>query len=343
MILEKNCLILHIFRVDDGESREEVPMDVKNHQQPERETQRAQANMDELVELIGRAVRKDGTVEPLKGLFLHRSSSPKEPLHSVYDPVFCVVAQGSKEVFLSNERYLYDPSHYLLVTAELPLVGHVLEASRERPYLSLRLELDPTLVSSVMVKVHQAQDVAPPNHANVRAINVSSLDAGLLDAVVRLVRLLDTPAETPFLAPLITREIVYRLWMGEQGDRLSYIAALGGYTPHIVKAIERLHQDFDQPLRIDSMASELGMSVSGFHHHFKAVTALSPLQFQKRLRLQEARRLMIGEGLDAASAAYRVGYHDASHFNREYKSLFGVPPMRDVQQLREEVLESAGR
>jgi AraC-like DNA-binding protein len=129
--------------------------------------------------------------------------------------------------------------------------------------------------------------------------------------VVRLVRLLDTPAEAPFLAPLIAREIVYRLWKGEQGDRLRYIAALSGYTPHIGKAIERLHQDFDQPLRIDSIARELGMSVSGFHHHFKAVTAMSPLQFQKRLRLQEARRLMLGEGLDAASAAYRVGYHDA--------------------------------
>ena len=196
-------------------------------------------------------------------------------------------------------------------------MGQSLEASRERPYLSLRLELDPTLVGSVMV---EAGHPSPQSHADVRAINVSPLDAGLLDAVVRLVRLLDTPAEAPFLAPLITREIVYRLLMGEQGDRLRYIAALGGYTPHIARAIERLRNDFDQPLRIESIARELGMSVSGFHHHFKAVTAMSPLQFQKRLRLQEARRLMLGESLDAASAAYRVGYNDASHFNREYKS-----------------------
>jgi AraC-like DNA-binding protein len=250
-----------------------------------------------------------------------------------------VIAQGSKEVFLGHERYQYDPSHYLLVTAELPLVGHVLDASKERPYLSLRLELDPTLVGLVMV---EAGHPSPQNHANVRAINVSSLDAGLLDAVVRLVRLLDTPSEAPFLAPLITREIVYRLWRGEQGDRLRYIATLGGYTPHIVKAIERLHKDFDQPLRMDSIARELGMSVSGFHHHFKAVTAMSPLQFQKRLRLQEARRLLLGEGLDAASAAYRVGYNDASHFNREYKRLFGVPPIRDVERLREAVRQTGG-
>ncbi len=306
-------------------------------QQVERETHRAQANRDELVELIARASREDGTVEPLKGLHLNRSSSPKEPLHSVYDPVLCVIAQGSKEIFLNNERYVYDPCHYLLVTTELPLVGHVLEASQERPYLSLRLELDPILVGSVMV---EAGDVSPQNHAQVRAITVSSLDAGLLDAVVRLVRLLDTPAEAPFLAPLIIREIVYRLWNGEQGDRLRYIAALSGYTPHIARAIERLHKDFDQPLRIDTIAHELGMSVSGFHHHFKAVTAMSPLQFQKRLRLQEARRLMIGEGLDAASAAYRVGYHDAAYFNREYKSLFGLPPMRDMGRLREAARES---
>ena len=166
--------------------------------------------------------------------------------------------------------------------------------------------------------------------------------AGLLDAVGRLVRLLDTPTEAPFLAPLITREIVYRLWRGEQGDRLSHIVALGGYSAPIVKAIERLHKDFDQPLRIDSIAGELGMSASGFHHRFKAVTAMSPLQFQKRLRLQEARRLMLGEGLNAANTAYRVGYNDASQFNREYKRHFGVPPMRDVERLRGAARQNVG-
>jgi AraC-like DNA-binding protein len=312
-------------------------MNSMNPQPVERDAQRVQANRDELVELITQALREDGTVEPLKGLHLHRASSPKEPLHSVSDPAFCVIAQGSKEIFLSNERYQYDPSHYLLITAELPIVGHLLEASKELPYLSLRLELDPTLVGSVMV---EAGYPSSQNHADVRAINVSSLDTGLLDAVVRLVRLLDSPAEAPFLAPLITREIIYRLWMGEQSDRLRHIAALGGYTPHITRAIERLQQDFDQSLRIEGIARELGMSVSGFHHHFKTVTAMSPLQFQKRLRLQEARRLMLGEGLDAASAAYRVGYHDASYFNREYKSLFGLPPMRDMERLRATARES---
>jgi len=317
----------------------QVTMDAMNHQQLAREAHGAQAGKDELVERIARAVREDGTVEPLKGLLLHRASAPKEPLHSVYTPVFCVVAQGSKEVFLGNERYLYDSAHYLLVTAELPIVGHVFEASKARPYFSFRLELDPTLVSSVMV---EADHFSPRSHADVRAINVSSLDANLLDAVVRLVRLLDSPAEARFLAPLITREIVYRLLMGKQGDRLRHIAVLGGNTHRIVRAIELLREEFDQPLRIESIARELGMSVSGFHHHFKAVTAMSPLQFQKRLRLQEARRLMLGEQLDAASAGYRVGYDDASHFNREYKRLFGLPPMRDMERLREAATQNGG-
>ena len=337
MIVEDRCTILQTFQIGNAETSKEVNMDSTNHQQLDHEAHRAQASRDELVERITRAVPEDGSVEPLKGLSLHRSSSPKEPLHSVSDPAFCVIAQGSKEVFLSNERYQYDPYHYLLITAELPLVGHVLDASQRRPYLSLRLKLNPTLVGSVMV---EAGHPSSEDHADVRAINVSSLDDELLDATVRLVRLLEAPVEAHFLAPLITREIIYRLWMGEQHERLRHIAALGGYTPHIARAIERFHQDFDQPLRIEGIARELGMSVSGFHHHFKAVTAMSPLQFQKRLRLQEARRLMLGEGLDAASAAYRVGYHDASYFNREYKSLFGLPPMRDMERLRGTARES---
>jgi AraC-like DNA-binding protein len=250
----------------------------------------------------------------------------------VSSPAFCVIAQGSKEVFLGDERFQYDPMHYLLATAELPIVSHVLEASQERPYLSLSVKLDPTLVGSVMV---EAGHVPPRSHADLRAINVSPLDANLLDAAVRLVRLLDTPTEAPFFAPLITREIVYRLLMGEQGDRLRHIALQGGHAHRIARAIERLRIEFDQQLGIDDIAQELGMSVSSFHHHFKAVTAMSPLQFQKQIRLQEARRLMLGEDLDAASAGYRVGYNDASHFNREYKRLFGLPPLRDVERLRQ--------
>jgi len=282
------------------------------------------------VERIGRAMRQDGNAQPLQGLHLYRHSFPLEQVYSVVEPSLCVVAQGSKEFLLSGSRYRYDPFHYLLVTVDLPYVGQVLEASKERPFLSLRLDLAPTLVGEVMV---EAGHTSPRDPAEVRAIAVSPVDGHLLDA----------PDEARVLLPLITREMIYRLLRGEQGARLRHLAILGGYSPSIARAIERLRQDFDQPLRIESLARELGMSVSVFHHHFKAVTALSPLQFQKRLRLLEARRLMLGEDLDAASAAYRVGYRDASHFNREYKSLFGVPPMRDVQRLREGALASAGR
>ena len=314
-------------------------MDLMNRPQSEQDAHRAQASREELVERIARAIREDGTVEPLEGLGLRRASSPTELGHGVSYPALCVIAQGSKEILLGDNRYRYDPAHYLITTAELPIASRITEAEEERPYLGLVLRLDPTLVGSVMV---EAGHPTPRGHTAVKAIDVSQLDAGLLDATVRLVRLLDSPiAEARFLAPLVTREIVYRLLMGEQGGRLSHVAALGGSTHRIVEAIERLRKEFDQPLRIEDIARELGMSVSGFHHHFKAVTAMSPLQFQKQLRLQEARRLMLGDVLDAASAGYRVGYGDASHFTREYKRLFGAPPVRDVERLREAALASA--
>jgi AraC-like DNA-binding protein len=284
-----------------------------------------------MVERIVRSIHGDGIVQPLPGLYVSRASTPLKSIHNVLEPSLCVVVQGSKEYLLGESRYRYDPFHYLLVTVDAPYVGQVLEASRERPYLSLRLELDPSVVGSVLVEAGHA---APLGAADARAIGVSPLGVDLLDAVIRLVRLLDSPAEAHIIMPLITREIIYRLLIGEQGARLRRLAAVGGYTSRIARAVERLRGDFAQPLRIERLAGELGMSVSGLHHHFRAVTALSPLQFQKRLRLQEARRLMLSEGLNAAGAAYRVGYRDASHFNREYKSLFGVPPMRDVRRLR---------
>ncbi|MEQ8674648.1 MAG: AraC family transcriptional regulator [Aggregatilineales bacterium] len=298
----------------------------------ERAEQRMQVSREELVERISVAMSEDGISQPLPGLHLARVSTPSEKLHSVLEPSLCVIAQGSKEVFLGNTHYQYDPFNYLLATLELPRVSQVLEASRERPYLSVRLELDPTLVGSVLVEAGQ---IIPQENADMRAINVSALDADLLDAVVRLVRLIDSPAEARILMPLIKREIVYRLLMGNQAGRLCHLTAPGGFTPNISRAIERLRKDFDQPIRIEELAQELGMSVSSFHYHFKSVTAMSPLQFQKRLRLQEARRLMLGEELDATTAAYRVGYNDSAYFNREYKSMFGDPPRRDMQRLRE--------
>ena len=309
----------------------EKGMALANQRQPVRAAERAPASSAELAERIARAVPKDGPAEPLDGLMLRRVSAPTELGHGTSFPSFCVIAQGSKEVLLGDRRYRYDPAHYLIASAALPIATRVTEASAELPYLGFVLTLDPTLVGSVMV---EAGRLPPPRRSEVTAIDVSPLDAGLLDAVVRLVRLLDAPADARFLAPLIRREIVYRLLVGEQGDRIRDIAALGGETNRIAEAISRLRRDFDRPLRIEDLARDLGMSVSGFHHHFKAVTAMSPLQFQKQLRLQEARRLLLGEDIDAASAGFRVGYDDASHFSREYKRLFGAPPMRDAERLR---------
>jgi AraC-like DNA-binding protein len=307
-------------------------MDSTHRWATEREGQKAQAKREELIEHMVRALPEDGSAEPLEGLLLSRASAPTELGHSVFFPAFCVIAQGRKEILLGENRYWYHPAQYLISTAELPIASRITEASPERPYLNVILKLDSRLVSSVMV---EAGHGAPLNRSLVTAIDVSPLDTGLLDAVLRLIKLLDSPSDADFLAPMVTREIVYRLLTGAQRSRLAYIAALGSNTQRITEAITRLRNEFNQPLRIEEVARELGMSVSGFHHHFKTLTAMSPLQFQKQLRLQEARRLMLGEGLDAASAGYRVGYDDASYFNREYKKLFGEPPLRDVERLRE--------
>ncbi len=338
MIVENYWQILHIFTMSDNQ--EEGPMKMNNDQQAQREARHLHDNREELAERIAEAIHEDGTLQPLPGLYLSRTSVPLKRVHSVVESSVAVIAQGCKEVLLGESRYHYDPSRYLLTAVGLPRVSQVLEASRERPYLALRLELSPALVSSVLV---EASPSFLKERGEVRAIDVSPVDGKLLDAFVRLVRLLDAPAEAQVLMPLVTREIIYRLLMGEQGPRLRHLVMEGGYTPSIATAVKRLRQDFDQPLRIEQLAQELDMSVSGFHHHFKSVTAMSPLQFQKRLRLQEARRLMLSEDIDAASAAYRVGYQDASHFNREYKSHFGVPPLRDVQRLREEIQPQASR
>jgi AraC-like DNA-binding protein len=306
----------------------------------ERHGRRMQADQEELAERIARALPSDGKVEVRTGLALTRLSSPSaRPVHAVLEPWFCMMAQGAKDVTLGDESFHYDPAHYILSTLGVPAVGRVVEASPERPYLGVRLSLDPAMVTSVMVET--GVGVASRGEGGgVNSVGVGPLDAELLDAVLRLVRLIDRPGDYRVLAPLITREIVYRLLCGPQCSRLRHLATFGGQTHRMARAIEKLRRDFDKPLRIEDMARELGMSVSGFHAHFKAVTAMSPLQFQKHLRLQEARRLMLSEDLDAGEAGYRVGYDDQSHFSREYKRHFGEPPMRDVERLRETVVLS---
>ncbi len=299
----------------------------------ERDTHRRQADLEELAQRIARVARRDGGVEIQPGLHFRRGSDTTERVHGVSEPSFCVIAQGSKEVMVGEECLRYDPAHYLITTVDLPLTGQVVDASPEKPYLGFRLVLDPSVVTTVMLEL----DGEPQrgDGGSVKSIDVSPLDTDLLDATLRLARLADNPNDYRALAPLVIREIIYRLLAGAQGSRMRHLATIGGQAHRMARAVKKLSESFDRPFRAEDMARELGMSVSGFHAHFKAVTAMSPLQFQKQLRLQEARRLMLSEGLDASEAGYRVGYRDPSFFSREYKRQFGDAPTRDVGRLRE--------
>jgi len=301
-----------------------------NKTETRRDAQRVTANREELTERINRTVSEDGAKEVLPGFFLARSSRPSQSLNTVYHPAFCFIAQGRKRALLGEEVFRYDPGHYLLFTVDLPLIFQIEKATPDEPYLGLRLDLDASLVASVLV---EADIKIKKGDASTKAMDVHSIDANLLDAIVRLVRLADEPESSKVLAPLIVKEIIYRLLAGGQGARLGHLLQAGD-TQRISRAIGHLREHFDEPLKIDDFARQLGMSVSGFHHHFKSVTAMSPLQFQKQIRLQEARRLMLGEDLDAASAGFRVGYEDPSYFSRDYKKLFGSPPQRDIVSLR---------
>ena len=295
-----------------------------------RNTRRIETAREEIVERMSRLLPEDGRIDFVPGLLLIKSSVPSEPVQSLFQPSFCFVAQGRKRASVGGEVFLYDPFHYLIFTVDLPVAFEIEAPSKELPYLGMSLNLDSALVASVIV---ESGIRIKKGDASVKAMNVSAIDADLLDAVARLVRIAETPAEGKVLAPLVIKEIIYRLLAGGQGARLAHLLTASD-TRRISKAIGHLREHFDEQLKMEEIARELGMSVSGFHHHFKSVTSMSPLQFQKHLRLQEARRLMLGEDLDAASAGFRVGYEDPSYFNRDYKKQFGAPPQRDVTRLR---------
>lgn len=301
----------------------------------ERQAVRNRLNREELGERIASALPQDGRIEPIQGLFLNRSRTVHGPILGVMHPSICMIAQGVKEIYLGEECHRYDPYHYLLSTVEMPVIARLVEASPEQPYLGLRLDLEPALIASVMLEAGILPS-ARRDPGSSRALETDALDDRLLECFVRLLRLLESSAaEQRVLMPLIVREIIFHLLHGGQSSRVRQMAISNGQIDPISRAIERLRANFDKNLRIENLAHEMGMSPSGFHSQFKAVTAMSPLQFQKQLRLQEARRLLLSEDVDAATAAYRVGYDSSSHFSREYKRLFGEPPLRDVQRLRE--------
>ena len=276
--------------------------------------------------------RGDLMETPIPGLSLHQRNETTPPVSIMYEPRICLVAQGAKRVHLGDDTFVYDERHFLMTSADLPTFVQIISASREKPYLGLVLRLDQREIAQLMVDSNLP---LPRPQQSDRAMATGEVTSPLIAAFQRLIDLLDEPESIPILAPIIQREIFYRLLTGDQGTRLRQMAQAGSQSQQIARAIEWLKNNFSQPLRIDDLAMQVNMSTSTFHHHFRSLTAMSPLQYQKWLRLNEARRLMLTENSDAATAAFEVGYESPSQFSREYSRLFGAPPSRDITSLRQ--------
>jgi AraC-like DNA-binding protein len=285
-----------------------------------------------LADAIARIATTEGcTRTGIPRLSLFRTHNPTEPMHVVHNPAVAIIAQGAKQVMLGDETFNYDADTYLVVSVDLPMTGRVTRASKDEPYLCLKLELDPAMLGALIVESGAGD---PASRRDGPGLILSRTSAGVIEAATRLVRLAETPEDIPVLAPLMERELLYRLLRGEQGARLAQIAFAESRLNQVNRAIGLIKKRFREPIRIDDVAAEARMSPSALHLHFKAVTAMSPLQFQKQLRLQEARALMLSGRTDAAGASHQVGYESASQFSREYARLFGAPPMTDVSRLR---------
>lgn len=264
-------------------------------------------------------------------LYLYRTEVTTDVTPVVYDPSLCIMLQGEKEVYLNNDKLVYDPLSYLLVPVTVPVSGKVIKASVNKPYLALKMTIDLKKLADLVIdlggRVERSKD-------QVKAMSVGRVDEALLSAVSRMVQLLDKPSDIPVLYPLLKREILYRLLLGDLGSQLRDFMLLDSQGHRISKVIEILRKKFNEPLRIKDLADEVHLSESALFQAFKAVTAMSPLQYQKKLRLNEARRIMLHEGIEAATASYKVGYESPSQFSREYSRLFGAPPKADIERVR---------
>ena len=300
-------------------------------------------NHQELARRIARYIGiEEKRITEVPGLMLVRRTTPTAPCSMTYEPGVTVIAQGRKQVELGRNKFVYDASRYLLTSIDLPVVSRVVEATEAVPCLAMWLKLEMGLVRELLSREEIQVAEAPPESPGMAT---GETTPEFLSACCRLVDLLSTPQDIPFLSGLIQREIVYRILRGAEGARLRAIATQGEQSHRTAKAIAWIRTNFARPLRVEDLAEIAGMGVSTLHHHFRALTAMSPLQYQKQLRLLEARGRMLMEGLDAASAAFEVGYESASQFNREYSRFFGQPPMRDVKTLRSPgapVLEAVG-
>lgn len=293
---------------------------------------RVEAFRLELVRKVALALgSEEKLITSIPGLTLHRRTGPTAPCAVAYAPGLTVMAQGKKRVELGPNTFIYDESRYLLTSLDLPSISQVVEASRERPALAFALKLDLPIVRELLMREDVPVRELP---ADTPAMTTANVTAELLSSCCRLMDLLETPEHIPFLSGLIQREIVYRILQGPEGARLRAITTQGEQSHRAAKAIAWLKSNYEKPLRVDELAQMARMGVSTFHHHFREMTAMSPVQYQKQLRLQAARARMLTDDLDASSAAVTVGYESVSQFNREYSRLFGQPPMRDIRALR---------
>jgi len=280
-------------------------------------------------------------------LKLIRMSSGSELNHSLHEPAICLPVQGRKRVLLGDELTVYDTEEFLVVSQDVPISSQVIDATPEAPYLCVKLAFSPGEVAALMLELGQTAAAPPgagsmataPREVCARALYTTPTTLPLLDALLRLVRLLDTPQDIAALAPLAVREILYRLLSGPEGWRLAQIGRPDGQGSRVSEVIDWLRAHYSEPLRIEQLAASVHMSGSSLHRHFRAVTAMSPLQFQKALRLQEARRRMLIDGADATSAGFHVGYESASQFSREYARMFGAPPSRDMRRMRRDAID----
>ncbi|WP_306603562.1 AraC family transcriptional regulator [Azonexus sp.] len=292
-------------------------------------------NEEALTRLAGDIAQTDGNHSTrIPALMIFRRSSATDPMPCIYGLGLALTVQGDKRVTLGEEVYDYGPGQSLITTVDLPVVSYVTQASTAKPYLGIRLELDARTIAQSAAEMEFA---APLKVSTTRALSIVTLDEGLRDALTRLIQLLAEPQLIPFLAPLIQQEIIVRLLNGEHGPTLRHLVAVGSPSQQIAKAVAWLKQHYKENMPMDDLAATVHMSPSTFRQHFRAVAGMSPLQYLKNLRLQEARQLMLNEDMDASSAAVRVGYESASQFSREYSRLFGEPPQRDIKRMRESI------
>lgn len=288
----------------------------------------------EIASIAARHATRDGEVQTaIETLGISRRSTPSAPCHGSYRPCLAMVIQGSKSVQLGTDTINYGAGDYLLTSLDLPVAWRVVEASEEVPHFCIGLAIDSEKLLDLMSRMPIERPQEPVS--GQRGIVVNAATPELLDAAIRLMRLLDRPADIAAMAPLIEQEILYQILTGPAGGQLMNIVAAGSHGNRIARAIAWLRENFARQLRIEELAEHIGMSVSSFHHHFKTITAMTPIQYQKQLRLHEARRLMLLERLDAGTAGHRVGYQSPSQFSREYSRFYGMSPSRDVDASRE--------